>query len=151
MEFTMDIRKAAKLIQVTGVSAGDVFKAKAGYIGRYIYKYDEAEFHYKAVADLTKSKAIVTQSVVFNQDPPEVTVLELVAETDATVYPHYLGCPHDAYVYSFQDYTCKNARNLKMFFSKAAADLGDGQPAHFFGLADHNLESIEVFYPSQRS
>jgi hypothetical protein len=147
----MSVRDAALILKNASVAYREQLRAAAGYQGQYVFKYDEDDFHYKLAADLTSKKAVVTQSVVYGSDPPEITVLELAVDKDGIVYPFGLGCPSDVFVYSFNDYTCKNARNLKMYFSKKAEDLDGSGAAFFMGVADHNLESYQLFYPCTRT
>lgn len=124
--------------------------ALGGIKAQYIFKIDDVDFHLKIVADLTSKAAIVTQTVIFGSDPPEITKFDLDYEKDAQVYPTWVGCPVDCHIYTFNDFQCKNEREFKMYFSKNQVDLGGG-PAYVMGPAAPNLDAIDLLYPCTRT
>lgn len=123
-----------------------------GATAQYVFKYDEPDFKYKVVADLTPKKAIVTTSVVYGSDPPEVSTMTLAYSKDANVYPLTIGCPLDSHIYAFNEFSCTGEKELLMFFSKKSLDLwGDGTVGHVIGTALPNLDAIDFLYPCTKS
>ncbi len=140
-----------RTISYVGAAAREArLKAFGGVTAQYVYKYDEDGLHLKIVGDLTPKKAIVTQTVVWGSDPPDVVTIELDYEKEAKVYPLNIGCPVDCYIYIFKDFSCPGERELRFYFSKGKIDLGAG-PAFVIGVADQNLEAFQAIFPCTKS
>jgi hypothetical protein len=138
-------------LAAAGAAYRSAESAKAGAKGQYIFKYDDADYRYKVVADVTSSKATVTVTEVIGTDPPVSSTFEVKYEKEAKVYPDFVGCPYDCYIFTFDDFSCANAREFKMFFSKSAEDLyGDGTKAYFMGTAMPNLDVLGLLYPCEK-
>lgn len=134
-----------------GAAKAAKLKALGGTSAQYIYKYDEDDYHYKLTADLTSTKAIVTQSVIYEANcDPEIITFELDYDAEADVYPLGIGCPVPSYIYTYNMFNCANERELKMYFSKDETDLGAGS-GYVIGTALHNGEAIDLVYPCTKS
>ncbi|CAN7726861.1 hypothetical protein LJR220_001774 [Bradyrhizobium sp. LjRoot220] len=141
----------AQMISYVATAAKETkLKALGGVTAQYIYKIDDGDFHLKIAADLTPKKAIVTQTVVYGTDPPEVVTIELDYEKDAKVFPMNIGCPVDCYIYTFKEFNCPGERELKFFFSKTQVDYGEG-PGYVIGVTEPNLEALQFIYPCTKT
>lgn len=154
-EVSVSIQKASLMIRGLAITQRSARIATRDWRGQYIYKFDDMDYSYKLAADLHGPTAVLTQSSVYSGKEPEIWIVNLVENGDASIYPLGIGCPVDCFIYSFDDYQCQNARNVKFYFSKTEIDLyGDEVTGFVMGYIGPDLncaQNYQRFYPCTRT